>query len=435
MTANACSTINRLKAIIVVRHENELKSFLSAEKGFRSEQYNIGLSILHYVAGREFETAEEADEWVSYALVQKEQDIEMESRYGGLRPLHCACEWGNIFGVEYLVSHGANVDRKDAGGPTPYSYALRSSVDTMKKLLYLEEHGYVLMPTDILGAAYNKFSSSEKADEIFHYLVNEKGLSVNAIDEDCATPLHYACKDGSIFGVKWLVEHNADINNSDMFEDITPFLLACGSSIDRSLKAHYLCEKGADCGASDWDGESALFYAVRQSQCKDDMKDFLQYLVIEKGNDINSVNENGMTPLLYACYFHPSFVVIQQLIELGADLSVSSKMGNALHMAAQNRHTTKSIIDLLIENGADGTCLDKDGKTPHEVARDGEIKALLRQNYDAVRFSVLQQEMPFVASANPFETSSTCMAANPKKSLCVRVKKHERSEAKAPKKF
>ena len=30
----------------------------------------------------------------------------------GLRPLHCACEWGNIFGVEWLVSHGANVNVK-----------------------------------------------------------------------------------------------------------------------------------------------------------------------------------------------------------------------------------------------------------------------------------------------------------------------------------
>ena len=29
---------------------------------------------------------------------------------GGLRPLHCACEWGNIFGVEWLVNHGADVN-------------------------------------------------------------------------------------------------------------------------------------------------------------------------------------------------------------------------------------------------------------------------------------------------------------------------------------
>ena len=30
----------------------------------------------------------------------------------GLHPLHCACRWGNIFGVEWLVGHGANINVK-----------------------------------------------------------------------------------------------------------------------------------------------------------------------------------------------------------------------------------------------------------------------------------------------------------------------------------
>ena len=31
----------------------------------------------------------------------------------GLRPLDCACLWGNIFGVEWLVTHGANFNVED----------------------------------------------------------------------------------------------------------------------------------------------------------------------------------------------------------------------------------------------------------------------------------------------------------------------------------
>ena len=31
-----------------------------------------------------------------------------------LRPLHCALKWGNIFGVEWLVTHGANINVDDA---------------------------------------------------------------------------------------------------------------------------------------------------------------------------------------------------------------------------------------------------------------------------------------------------------------------------------
>ena len=32
----------------------------------------------------------------------------------GLRPLDCACQWGNIFGVEWLVTHGANINVKES---------------------------------------------------------------------------------------------------------------------------------------------------------------------------------------------------------------------------------------------------------------------------------------------------------------------------------
>ena len=41
----------------------------------------MDLSVLHYVVGREFKTAGEADEWLSYALVQKNQDIEEKSEH------------------------------------------------------------------------------------------------------------------------------------------------------------------------------------------------------------------------------------------------------------------------------------------------------------------------------------------------------------------
>ena len=109
------------------------------------------------------------------------------------------------------------------------------------------------------------------------------------------------------------------------------------------------------------------------------------------------------------------FSVIQQLIELGADVSARDKVcqnshcslvchfwslqrkKNALHLAAQRSSTDKSVIDLLIEKDIDVTCQDmvtcfhykmknckreiQDGKTPHQVASDGKIRALLRQHY------------------------------------------------------
>ena len=82
-----------------------------------------------------------------------------------------------------------------------------------------------------------------------------------------------------------------------------------------------------------------------------------------------------MTPLLAACDICPSFVVIQQLIALGADVSVRDQASqiltahfslfqslqrgqNALHLAAKTTNEMK-IIDLLIKNGVDVTCSDE----------------------------------------------------------------------------
>ncbi|XP_065838506.1 death-associated protein kinase 1-like [Oscarella lobularis] len=389
------SAIDRLAKILEKRNDagDELLRFLSREKGFRSEQCESDLSLLHYLAGREFETAKEADDWLRFAVEQKNQSIEKEAGVRRFRPLHCACEWGDIFGVEWLVSHHANVKAKDILGRTPYTLASLSSVYARKKMIYLEEHGYILSSSDLVWAAQNQFSSSEEVDRIFHHLVYEKGLSINDIDWERNTPLHSACSSGSIFVVKWLIEHRANINSVKKW-DTTPFMDACESSINRSAKVRYLDEKGADCLAKDHDGKTALFYSTWTSECNDDeVKDVLRYLVIEKGIDINSVEKFGGTPLMYACYHHPSFVVIQLLLELGADVSARDKNEkNALHMAVQSySKLDKSIIDLLIEKGCDVTCQDKNGKTPYELA-DGERRAFLRQHYDFARFSVLNQE-------------------------------------------
>ncbi|XP_065838862.1 death-associated protein kinase 1-like isoform X2 [Oscarella lobularis] len=390
--------IERLAAILEEENADELKSFLSAEKGFRSKQYEdhgMSMSLVHYVAGREFETAEEAEEWLSYAIAQQYEDIEKQSGVFKFRPLHCACKWGNIFGVQWLVSHGANINVKDFDGRTTYSHACESSVDTMEKLVYLKERGYILSSSDIVSAAFNQFSSSEKADEIFYYFVNKDGLSVDAIEEKHGwTPLHGACIFGSIFGMKWLLEHNADINSVTKAGQ-TPFMLACEGPINRSAKVRYLDGKGANCQAKDDIGQTALFYATTSYECEDDeVKDVLRYLVIEKGIDINSVDEEGMTPLLDACEEHPTVFVIEQLIELGADVFVQDEnKQNALHKVAMSYSTVdKSTIDLLIRIGVDVTCQDEEGNTPYQVAEDGERRSLLRQHYDAARFSVLQRE-------------------------------------------
>ena len=110
-------------------------------------------------------------------------------------------------------------------------------------------------------------------------------------------------------------------------EGITPFMWACASPIDRSAKVRYLDEKGADCRAKDHvrcclfatnlvnkspskfiqRGKTALFYATFSSKCDDDKLKDLRYLVIEKGIDINAVDEVAVLPYFEFSFSNSSF--------------------------------------------------------------------------------------------------------------------------------
>ena len=70
------------------------------------------------MAGRWFQTAEEADEWLSCLVVRRQENIDSVADFlyvdpemmFGRTPLSFACELGNAFGVEWLLSHGAAVN-------------------------------------------------------------------------------------------------------------------------------------------------------------------------------------------------------------------------------------------------------------------------------------------------------------------------------------
>ncbi|XP_065830506.1 death-associated protein kinase 1-like isoform X2 [Oscarella lobularis] len=407
--AEATTAIEILISMIDDRNWSEVERFLLAEKGFRSEQFRTGLGALHYVAGRQFMTNKEACVWYLEIVVKRKYNVNGQSLWNETKPLHCACEWGNYHGVLQLIYLGANVDVEDKHGRTPYSYACASSIDAVEKMIVLERNGAKLSPLDIFWAATNEFASFDEADDVFHHLLHKRRekCSIDTTKEtDKETPLHNAAWSGSIFGVKWLVERGALVNESNRLGQ-TPLMLACGRGL---LKMRYLSERGADCRATDKKGQTALFYASREEHSEDDVKDAVKHLITERRVDVNSKNrvtafshfwpisrflfQKGRTPLLHACALcPPSFVAIQQLIELGADISARDFINrNALHLAASQVSPSKSVIDYLIEKGVDVTCEDEYGKTPHQLAEDGEIRMRLRQHYDAARFSILQRE-------------------------------------------
>ncbi|XP_065838812.1 putative ankyrin repeat protein RBE_0220 [Oscarella lobularis] len=205
------------------------------------------LGSIHYTAGREFESAEEAEEFLSREVAEGNSEIDQLSQCGRT-PLHFACEWGSIYGVKWLVAQNANVNVKDDNGLTPYLCSCTSSVDTLKKMVVLEDSGCDVPPISIILAAQNQYSSLEKAQEVLHHLAWANGISVDSQDdwmpsELTSAPLYSAFTSGSIFGVQWLISNGANVTvlknaGEELYESV------CTCSVDTLEKLRILEEIG-----------------------------------------------------------------------------------------------------------------------------------------------------------------------------------------------
>lgn len=103
--------------------------------------------------------------------------------------------------------------------------------------------------------------------------------------------------------------------------------------------------------------------------------------LLRKGNDPNSQDPYGYTPLHYACRQGHARVV-DLLLTCGAEVDKQTKGGaTALHRAAYQGHL--KCVQLLLDRNANCTLADSDGKTAlHKAAENGHdnvCRALLKR--------------------------------------------------------
>lgn len=104
------------------------------------------------------------------------------------------------------------------------------------------------------------------------------------------------------------------------------------------------------------DSEEQLIYAAIRGNV-DQVKDYL-----EKGVDVNSSTDDGITALIGAAS-EGKYSVCKLLIEKGANLNLKQQNGlTALHVSILSNRN--KIAQLLIENNADFTITDEFGRTP-----------------------------------------------------------------------
>ncbi len=206
--------------------------------------------------------------------------------------------------------------------------------------------------------------------KVLHYLISkcmthgyplEKVLSF--LDEENSTPLHAAVDGGHLKVVETLIEFKADPSECKG-KQLPPFLLACtqGKLDMMKLMVERYGKELVHC--RDQYGQTALH---RCAHCLNNAEMF--HFLLENGAEIDSIDNEGRTPLL-ATIKTGSSCGVKILLVAGANIFIKDNNGlNSLHYTV--KHKRKFVLRSLLEMPQASelvTDCDKKGSSPLHLA-------------------------------------------------------------------
>lgn len=234
------------------------------------------------------------------------------------------------------------------------------------------------------------------------------GADVNVKNSEGDTPLHVAATFGREDAAEVLIANGASIASKDKFGFKPLHVAARNSFLAAGGVAKLLISNGANIHATT-PGNISILHLAAEGGDPD-----LVELLIEKGANVNALDENLYTPLQWAVERgrYRQKEIIEILLAAGADVLIENKMHHnpldeallrdnepiakllvealdpdtrdrsgqtLLHRAIRRRNV--KMVKLLIEHGADVNAKDAQGDTPLDVAvnyiRNKEIVDLL----------------------------------------------------------
>lgn len=127
---------------------------------------------------------------------------------------------------------------------------------------------------------------------MYEYLVNTLGLDPTSTDALTQTPLFYAARERKGEVVEFLVRKGCLVNHVDMYGQTAVFYAAREGHVDI---CKLLVKLGADCDVVDVNGQTVLYYAIKSLDAET-----VQYLIDDRGVDINIEDNKSVTPLVLA---------------------------------------------------------------------------------------------------------------------------------------
>ena len=204
-------------------------------------------------------------------------------------------------------------------------------------------------------------SRNNSNEQIIEYFLN-KGFDKNYKTLDGETPLLAAAQNPNIKIIQKLVEKGANIkatNNSNLNA-----LMIASQCNENPEVISYLIESGIPINSVDENGTTAVLLAAMNPKIN------IIDTLVNKGADLKSTNNFGLTSLMFAVSTNPNINMIKYLLEKGVDVNAKDANDRTALMHAAFKVTNPDVIYMLITAGADINAEDNSGYNAYRIAKE-----------------------------------------------------------------
>ncbi len=291
-----------------------------------------------------------------------------------------AAKGGNLEMLQWLIDQGVpyrGLNIKGGNAMIMASQGTRGRKNTLEVYKFLED---LDIAVNVIGNKSRNPLHAIAYDsndlETFRYFI-EKGVDINLQDEDGNSPFMNAVKSNTLEVVTFLSTYIKDIDAKNK-NGRSALAMAIHENNVEVVK--FLIEKGADTNTTDKEGNTLMYYLLNayQSNKSETFNSKLEllaktglditktqgngntlyHLAIEKNNldllkrihkfniDVNTKNNDGLTPLHLAAMKAKNNDMLKYLISIGADKTVKTDFEESVYdLASENELLQKNKVD------------------------------------------------------------------------------------------
>lgn len=293
---------------------------------------------------------------IALELIKKGADVNAAGNDGKC-PLHQAvADMEEV--ARALAEAGADINAQDNDGNTPLMYAcMKAKEETVLWLLkagadykiqnnegrtaadMAVKRGYS-RALELMGADTLLQACKNNQKQSVQVILKRGGIDVNERDEECGTPLIYACQNNALEIVKMLLDNGADPNAGNQ-ENLVPLHFSAASGALPII--NLLVKAGADVNCMNNHGSTPLMFMAKNAKTAAALN-FIKNPTV----DVSIKNNVGWTAAMYAIAFKQPQLVKAFLPLMGADADDADIEGfTMLHYACQ--YGQAEIVKLLLE--------------------------------------------------------------------------------------